>query len=66
MATCLLCYCRRSTAVSNAYGDRQTIRTTAVKRAADGRRTTNHTSKLQNHNNQKGGALQLLRLSFRL
>jgi len=42
------------------------MRTTAVKRAADGRRTTNHTSKLQNHNSQKGGALQLLRLSFRL
>ena len=53
MAMCLLCYCRRSTAVSNAYGGRRTIRmtvvnsaddrhthrSTTVSNAADGRRT---------------------------
>ena len=45
MATCLLCYCRRSTAVSNAYGGRRTIRMTVVNSAADGRRTMNITVK---------------------
>ena len=39
MAMRLPCYCRRSTAVSNAYGDRRTIRMTVVNSAADGRRT---------------------------
>ena len=62
----LLWHAHRSAAVSSVYDGRRTICLTVAKRAADGRRTTNHTSKLQNHNNQKGGALQLLRLSFRL
>ena len=39
MAMCLLCYCRRSAAVSNAYGGRRTMGVTAVNNAADGRRT---------------------------
>ena len=39
MAMCLLCYWRRATAVSNAYGGRRTMGVTAVNNAADGRRT---------------------------